>query len=174
MKEHPVGVVLDQLLDRARQFCFDFFLAVRLEDPGLRLDHLRQRPVADALTVRERPSLPPVRQHAAALDRLEELADQAALADARHANERDQLRRTLLTRASERTDELLQFALAPDERRARFGSEVDAEPRPRLHDLPDWNRRFLPLRLDRRELAVIDRLRRRAIRRLANEDAVHG
>src|SRR2546421_7806999 len=108
MREHPVGVLLDQLLDRTRQLRLDLGLAVGLEDPGLRFDHLRQRPVADALAVGQRPALPPVRQHPAALDRLEELADEPALADAWNTDESHELRGTLPACPFERADELLQ------------------------------------------------------------------
>ena len=92
MREHPLRVFFDQLLDRARELRFDVVVAVGLEDPRLRLHHLRQRPVADALAVGKRPSLPPVRQLPAALDRLEQLAGETALADPRHADQSDELR----------------------------------------------------------------------------------
>ena len=173
MREHPVHVLVEQLLERPRQLRLHLGIAVGLEDAGLRLHHLRERPVADTLAVRQRPALAPVRQMSAALDRLEQLADESALADPRHAGDRDQFGRTLRAHAVERADELLDLPLASDERRACLGREVDAEARPRLHDLPHGNRRFLPLRLDGGKLAVVDRLRRRAIRRLTHENAVH-
>src|SRR6266571_900060 len=67
-------------------------------------------------------------------------------------------------------DQLLELAVAADERRARLRREVDAEARPRLHHLPHGDRLLLALRLDRRALVEVKRLRRRAIRRLADED----
>src|SRR5262249_45297956 len=150
-----------------------FLVAVRLQDPRLRLDHLAERPVAHALPVWQRASLPPVRQHAAVLDRLEELADEAALADPRDADEGQELRGALLAHACESADDLLDLALAADERRPRLRREIDPEARMRLHGLPHPNRRLLPLGVDRLVLAVVDRLRGRAIGRLAGEDAVH-
>jgi hypothetical protein len=75
-------------------------------------------------------------------------------------------------RAFESADELIELALATDKRRARLRREVDTEPRPRLYDLPDRNRVLLALRLDRGVPAELDRLRRRAVRRLSGEDAV--
>jgi hypothetical protein len=94
------------------------------------------------------------------------------VADAGNADERHQLRRALLAGAHECTDQLLDLALTPYERDARARREVDAEARPRLHDLPDREGLLLALRLDRALLAEVDRLRRRAVGGLANEDAV--
>ena len=51
MGDNPVGVLGDQLLDRAPQLCLHLVVAVGLEDSGLRFHHLGQRPVADALAV---------------------------------------------------------------------------------------------------------------------------
>ena len=133
-----------------------------------------ERPVADSLAVRQRTSLPPVRQLAAALDRLEQLADEPALADARDADQRYELRRALLSCPRERADEQVDLALASDELRPRLRREVDAEACACLHHLPDGNGLLLAFRLDRVVLAELDRLRRRAIRRLADEDPVHG
>src|SRR6185295_6404788 len=92
--------------------------------------------------------------------------------DAGNTHERDELRRTLLPRAVERSDKLLHLTLAADERCARLGREIDAEASPRLHDLPHRRGLFLSLGIDGAVLAVLDRLRRGAVRRLADEDAV--
>ena len=93
MRDRPLGVFVEQLLDRTRRAFLGLLVVVGLEDAGLRLDHLAERPVADAFAVGQRASLPPGRQLPAALDRLEELVDETALADSRHADERDELRR---------------------------------------------------------------------------------
>src|SRR5438876_8865073 len=132
MRQHPLRVFVDQLLDRASQLGLDLVVAVGLENRCLGFYHLGKGPIAHALSVRQRSSLPPIRQLSAALDRLKQLADQPALADTRHAGDRDQLRRTLPSGAFERADELLDLARTADKRRACLGSEVDAEPRPRL------------------------------------------
>ena len=174
VRQHPIRVLVDQLFDRAAQLRFHFGVAVGLEDAGLRLDHLRQRPVADPFGVRQRPALAPVRQYAAALDRLEELADEAALADPGDADERHQLRRALPPRTFERSLELLELTVAADERRARLGCEVDSEPRPRLQHLPHRDRLVLALRLDRGALVEVERPPRRAIRPLPDQNPVHG
>src|SRR5439155_835182 len=84
---------------------------------------------------------------------------------AAYASQGDELRRALTTRTLECADELLELTLAADQRCLHVWGQVDAEARTRLCDLPDRNRLFLPLRFDRRVLAVVDRLRGRAIRR---------
>src|SRR4029079_12480551 len=114
-------------------------VVVRLEDAGLRLHHLPERPVADSLAVRQRASLPPVRQLATALDRLEELADETALADACNADQRHELGRALLSDPRERADEQVDLPVPADERRTGLGCEIDAEARTGLGDLPDGN-----------------------------------
>src|SRR5262249_54255635 len=121
----------------------------------------------------QRAALAPIREHAAVLDRLEELAEESALADAGNADDRQQLRRALLAHASQSIDDLGDLALAADERRALLRREADAEASSCRDDLPHWNRRLLALRLDRIVLAEVDRLPRRTVGRLADEDAVH-
>ena len=44
MRQHPLRVLVDQLLDRARELRVDLLVAVGLEDAGLRLHHLRRAP----------------------------------------------------------------------------------------------------------------------------------
>src|SRR5262249_20279551 len=75
----------DELLLRRRR-------VVRLEDPGVRLHDLAERPEAHALAVRERPALAPVDQVGIGLSDLEQLGDEPALADAGDADERHELR----------------------------------------------------------------------------------
>jgi hypothetical protein len=91
----------------------------------------------------------------------------------RHADERDQVQRALRASPFEGIAEHGELALATDERRAGL-RQVDAEPGARLHRLPDRHRRRLPLRLDLLRLPVLDRVTRRAVGRLADEDPVHG
>ena len=64
------------------------------------------------------------------------------------------------------------LALASDERRAQLLLHVAAEARPGAYRLPRLDRLRLTLRLDRRRLAVVDRVPRRAVRSLADEDPV--
>jgi hypothetical protein len=173
MRQDPLRVLVEHLLDSARELCVRLRVAVRLQDSRLRLHHLGERPVADALSIGERASLAPVGQLAAVRDVGEELADKATLADPRNADDRHQLRRTLLAHEGKRVDDLRELALAADERRALLRCEIDAEACSGGDDFPHANRRLLPLRLDRLVLRVVDRLRRRAVRRLADKDAVH-
>ena len=105
-----------------------------------------------------RAPLPPGDQLPILVHDPEQLPDEPALADPRHADERDELRlrappapgraRRAAGRAPRR---------APDERGAARPGQVDAVARAGLHRLPDGNRLGLPLRLDRRRVAVLDR-----------------
>src|SRR4051794_7531254 len=107
MREDPLHVLLDQLLDGVPELRLNLGVAVRLQDGGLRLDHLGERPVADALAVWQRSALAPVRQLPTAVDRLEQLPDEPALADAGDTDDRQQLRGALLANALQRADDLL-------------------------------------------------------------------
>ena len=105
---------------------------VALEDAGLRLDHLAERPEGDAVAVGQAAALPPGDQVRRALDRLEELEHEPALADPRHADERDELRRALVRHAGRaRPRAARPRARATDERCAPLHA-VDADPRARL------------------------------------------
>src|SRR5581483_8991624 len=115
------------------------------EDPGVGLDDLAERPEADTLAVGQRAALPPGDQVRVGLRDLEQLRDEAALADAGHADERDQLGRLLRARPVERVGEEAALPFAPDERRPELLLDVAAEARPRRHRLPDLDRLRLPL-----------------------------
>ena len=67
----------------------------------------------------------------------EELANETRLADARDADERDELRRALLLHAPEDRPQKLELPLAPDERRLRALDEVDSEPGDGIDRFPD-------------------------------------
>ena len=103
----------------------------------------------------------------------EQLGDEAALADAGDAHERHLLRRPFLPGSFEPSHELIELSPAADERRAcrhRFA----AHPRARSDGLPDAYRLGLPFRVDGLGFAVVDHVPGRAVRRLADEDSVHG
>src|SRR5207302_11151963 len=148
------------------------FRVVALEDPGLRLHDLAQRPHAAALAVGERASLAPPIDVGIRIENGEELGDEAALADAGNADERDELCRLLALASLERVREEEQLALAPDELAAMRLLDVGAETRVCGDDLPHRDGLRLALRLDGRRLAIVDDVTRRAVRRLADEDAV--
>ena len=157
---------------RLGQLPFGFLGAVRLEQARLRLRHLGQRPVGHAVAVGKRAALAPVEEVGVRVDSALELVDEAALADPGHADERHQLRRTLLPRPREGPREQLELALAPDQRRAAL-VDVHADPRPRLARLPDRHRLRLALRLHRLGPVVVDPLPRGAERGFVHEHAVH-
>ena len=104
---------------------------VRLEDSGVSLRHLGERPVRHPLAVRQRAALPPVVDDLrVGVHDARELVHEPALADPRDAHERDELRRALLSRALESIRQEVELALAADEGFAGL-DEVDAETRAR-------------------------------------------
>ena len=148
---------------------------VGLEDARLRLDHLRQRPEGDAFAVRQRAALAPEDEPVRIrVDRLRELPDQPALADARHADEGDELRRPLPLDAREGLEERVELLARARRAAPRRAGATSTPKRARAADrLPHRDRLRLPLRLDRLAVAVLDRPLGRAVGRLADEDAVH-
>ena len=165
-----VGVVRNESPDRVAQLGRGSRLVVRLEHPGLCLEDLSERPEADALAIGQRASLTPVGELAACLDRLEELVDEPALADARHADERDELGLAILPHTPERCDEDVELLFPADERRAPAALHVDVRPGPQ--HLPDRNGLGLAFRVDPAPLAVFDRPVGRTMGRLVDEDPV--
>ena len=107
------------------------------------------------------------------VDDARELVDEPALADSGHADERDELWRSLVPGALERAADDVELALAADELRSRLVRDVDAETGAGALRLPDRDRLGLALRLDRARLLVVDDLAGRAVRRLVREDPVH-
>src|SRR5205814_5452497 len=77
---------------------------------------------------------------------LEQLADQAALADAGDADERDELRRAFAPRSSQRVDQEPELARAPDQRGPGPLFDVETEPGARGDRLPNQDRLGLALR----------------------------
>ena len=145
---------------------------VALEDAGLGLDDLRERPEGHAVAVGEGAALSPGDELDVLVDRPEELGDEPALADAGHADERDELWRALLAHARQRRDEQLELAAAADERRRCRLVDVDAETGAGRQRLPGADRVALPLAEDRLGVAVVDRMHGGAVGLLADEDAV--
>ncbi len=117
--------VLDGLVDLRR----DVVRRVLLEDAGLRLDDLAERPERDPVAVREAAALAPGDELGVGLDDAVELVDEAALADAGDADEREELRRPLVPRPLEGVPDDAELALASDELGARLVRDVDAEAR---------------------------------------------
>jgi hypothetical protein len=86
---------------------------VVVRDAGARLDHRGERPVSHALAVRQRPA----GEDRRALDALDELGDEARLAEPGLAVDGDELRAPVAHRSRECVLEELELRLAPDERR---------------------------------------------------------
>ena len=85
----------DQVADGRPQLRARLLGGVGLEDPGLGVHHFPERPVGHPLAVRQRPALAPGDEVRVALDSLEELPYEPALADSRDPHQRDQLHRLL-------------------------------------------------------------------------------
>ena len=169
-----LGRVLDEHGNRIRELPGRLVRRVALENAGLRLRHLAQRPEADPVAVGEAATLPPGDQLRCCSDDLQQLGHEAALADPGHADERDELRFTLLPRTSEGVAQNIDLSLSADEGRERRQLDIAAEARPGRDCLPDDHGLRLALRVDRRRLAVLDQVRRGAIGCLTDQDAVDG
>ena len=91
----PLLFVLRERLDHRLELLRRGRGVVGLEDPGVRLDDLAQRPEADPLAVGERTALPPGDDLLLGIGDLEQLRHETALADAGNTDERDELRRLL-------------------------------------------------------------------------------
>jgi hypothetical protein len=76
--QDPLGVaaLANRLRDRAPEFCFGVIGRVRLQNPGLRLDHFGQSPEAHAFAVGQATALAPVDELRIGFDRPEELVDE--------------------------------------------------------------------------------------------------
>ena len=103
-----------------------------------------------------------------------QLVHEPALADARDADERDELRRSLAARAREHVDEEVELAIASDERRPPRTAQVDTEPGARLERFPDGNGSTLPFASIAIGVAVDDLTFGRRMGLLADENPVDG
>ncbi len=103
----------------------------------------------------------------------EQLGDQAALAHARLADDRDQLHGALLGRALERCDQKRLLKLAPDERRFELASDVAAIPGACRLRAPELKHLRLPLHGDRRQPFVLEHPARGSVRVVGDREAVH-
>ena len=129
---------------------------VGLEQARPRADHLAQRPERDPLAVRGRAALVPPHPLDDAVDVLEELPCEAALADAGLARDRDEPDALLARRRVEQVLEQPQLRVATDER--RLEALVTAPPAALGDDAQGQERR------DRRHLALEHLLARGLVR----------
>ena len=131
---------------------------------------LRERAVRGAITIRKAAST----QCSAALrsDQTGELLREAALADPRRADHRDEMRAPLVAGLLPQPLEHLELARAPDER--SLGQHPARGGGGGADRLPDLDRLGLPLRDHGRLQRVHDGRPRGRVRLGADEDAVHG
>jgi len=169
---HPRRILVgDERCDCFAQLPLGVSRSVALEDPRFRLHHLGERPERAPLAVRQRATLAPVGDLGLALELAEELGNQAALPDPRHADDREELRRALSTRAFEGAEQQIALTRAPDKR--RLGCvQLDPHPCPRLHGLPDRHGLGFSLGVDGVVVSVLDHVLRRAVRLLGDDDSV--
>ena len=143
-------------------------LIVRLEDPGLGLHDLPERPEGDPLAVRQATSVPPGDQVGPFVERGSQLGDEAALADPRLADDGHELDRGLALGAEERLEQQRPLVLAPDERRLRRRLGLP-DSRASTDGPPHGDRRRLALGDHRGERLELDRAAGRAHRRLVDD-----
>ena len=170
----PGRVVLgERVRRRATELLGHLGGRVLLGDPGLRLDDLGERPQRDAVAVREAASLAPGDELGIRVDDALELVDEAALPDARDADEREELRRSRVTSAVEGVLDDAELALAADELRARLVRDVDAEARERAASpARRGSAPILPFASTGVGVVVVDGVPRGAVGRLVDDDPV--
>ena len=110
--------------DGGRQLLVCLRGTVGLEDPRLALDDLAQCPQADPLPVGQAPPLMPCRRVAVPRGGLEQLEHKPALADARHAHERAELRGAFVSHAPQHRDEDPELVPSSRERCPRLADDV--------------------------------------------------
>ncbi len=129
---------------------------VRLEDPRLGFHDLAERPERDALTVGQAAPVTPGDDVGTLVEGGAKLGDEAALADPRLADDRDELDRRFALGAEERLEQQCALVLASDERAVRRCLWL-ADAAAGVGRAPDRDRVGLPLRLDRVEWLERDR-----------------
>ena len=128
----------------------------------------------DAVAVREAATLPPGDELALRVGDRRQLVEQAALADPGHTDERHELWRPFLAHAGQAERSTSSSRSLPTSVPRLVVEHLSAEARTGFDRLPHGDRLGLALRLDRLGLAVLDGVASRPVRRLADEDPVHG
>ena len=157
VRDGLLGAALAQLLERLLE-------RIVVRDAGRGLHHLAERPVRDALAVRQRTA----HEHARPLDPVEELAREAALSDAGLAVDREEVRATVAQAAVERVLEQLELGVATDERCAR--ADRTARAVEHVHDPPRAEVAVDALELERAGVLDDEAPGGEPIRRRADED----
>ena len=142
---------------------------VRLEDAGMRLDDLPERPERDPVSVWEAAAPPPDRRRCQTGGKLAELGQQPTLPDPRLADDRQEPPAAFVQRPVQRSPEPFQLHSAADQaHRSRGGGS-----RPGRTRTPHGHRLRLALRLDRIEPLVVEQALRLTIGQLADCDSSH-
>jgi hypothetical protein len=87
----PLALIVHDGGDRKRELRGSLLRPIVLEDAGVGLHDLAERPERDALAVRKAAPLPPVDEVGKVVDESLELPDEPALADSRLADDGDEL-----------------------------------------------------------------------------------
>ena len=152
-----LGAALAELLERLLE-------RIVVGDARGGLDHLAERPVGDALAVRQRAP----HEHARSLDAVEELAREPALSHAGLAVDREEVRAAVPQAAVERVREELELRLSSDERRAR--AERTNRAVEHVHQPPGPKRPVDALQLERAGVLDDEACCREPVRRRADQD----
>ena len=150
-------------------------LGVALEDAGLRLDDLGERPERDAVSVGEAAALAPGDELRVGVDDARELVHEPALAHPRDGDERDELRRSLV-RARDRRRHAGSRARCSRPTSSARAWWVTSTPKRERASVASQTEigSALPFASTAGRLAILDRVAGRAVRRLVGEDAVDG
>ena len=159
------------LLDDGRKLLERGSRRLVLGDPGAHAHHVGERPVGDALAVRQTAAAVPVRDLGDAVEVLVELPRQPRLADAGDPGDRDQLRLPLVRADMEEILDLAELTVAADERRLEpCRLERAARPRDDTQRAMERNEADLPLQLVAARFRVRDRRLGDAPGRVTDED----
>ena len=138
----PLALVADVLLDGGAELRTGGRGVLLFEDPGAGTDHLRQRPVRDALAVGQATALMPAHDPLDPIDVLEELPQSLDLPEPASPTTVTIRARALALGRLEGVDDQRQLAIAPNERRLQpdtatgaAGARDDPERGPCMHRL---------------------------------------
>jgi hypothetical protein len=172
---HPgrLALVGDQVTDGPLQLGLRLVGRVGVQDPGLGLDDLAQRPQGHPLAVGQAAALPPGGQLGLGIHQLLELPDQAALADPGHPDQGDELHRLLVAGPGQRRPQQLDLALAADQHGPARLVDLHPEARSGGERHPGRDRLGLALGRDGRGRLVADGAVGGPPGRLVDQDPVH-
>ena len=169
----PVGHIQPerQPQDLARAEAFEHHRRrIALEDPEMLLQHLRERPVRDALAIGETPSGPPQRLGRAVTQPFPEFAHDPCLADPRIPEDRYELWFPPVLDLRVGSLEHLHLFVTADECPAKASDTARTHERKSAHEASAVDPSRLPLGLDRLSFPELERATRGRDRSLADED----